>query len=170
MREFQCRSCGHKQYSSARLEDQSNPNCRYCGATASEIFETTATADTSNLGNKASTVTSAVCEAAPTGTPTIDQAIIAAHIIKSYCQEVPKCSRGDICPLGHMINCYETESCGFGPDSWDVPDPEEIGLCGDDDPEIMAATFVESPPDVASIEEAIELLERGDYNVKKRTN
>lgn len=71
-------------------------------------------------------------ESVTTGTPTIDQAIIAAHIIKSYCQAVPTCDRDHICPLGHMINCYETETCGFGPDSWDVPNPEEIGLCDDD--------------------------------------
>ena len=134
--------------------------CKGCRAKRRAAREDSGKKSYGGLRSKVSSVTSEVCEAAPTGTPTIDQAIIAAQIIKSYCQEVSTCDRGHICPLGHMINCYETEPCGFGPDSWDVPNPEEIGLCDE----------AIGPYAAATIEEAIELLEREDYNVKKRTN
>lgn len=107
--------------------------CKGCRAERRAAREYSGKKSHGGLRSKVSSVTSAVCKAAPTGTPTIDQAIIAAHIIKSYCQEVPTCDKDYSCPLGHMINCYKIETWGFGPDNWDVPNPEEIGLCDDDE-------------------------------------
>lgn len=119
MREYMCKQCGRKQYSTARLHEQKHPECVHCGA--KQMFETDATRDTSIEVNF-----STVCEAAITGAPTLDQAIIAAHVVRTYCQEVGYCDKEHICPLGHMINCYESDG---GPAIWDVPNPEDIGLC-----------------------------------------
>lgn len=113
MREFQCKQCGRKQYSTARIEEQTNPSCRYCGAPASEIFETSATRD----------------KPVPTPAVTVDKAMIAAHTINEYCRDhYYGCSANNRCPLGHLLSCYATEGEGQNPILWDIPAPEEIGL------------------------------------------
>lgn len=145
MRKFQCRICGGKQYSTARLREHKHPECIHCGAPASQIFETDATRDKTSepLVAEPLTISEMVNVAATSGAPTIDQAMIAAHIVQQYCLN-QNCSAEEICPLGRMLSCYCNMSTNVAeadfvvstmtalPLGWDIPNPVEIGLCKED--------------------------------------
>lgn len=119
-----CKVCGRKQYSTARLSEQRHPECVYCGAPKQQIFEVGSEADPSMIAAQANKPTAT----GATGAANLDGVIIAAHKIHEYCCAT-SCSEDNICPIGHMLGCYEDGSVvNLLPAMWDIPEPFSIGI------------------------------------------
>lgn len=119
LREFICKACGRKQYSTARLSERV-----YCGAPKESL------AETDSLGPTELQEQGGAVSAIPQSfdhLEKLDVVICAAWAIKSYCEGYPHCDTEHQCSLGVLLECYSRNGVNI-PTMWDIPDPESIGI------------------------------------------